>query len=925
MKPLRLVMSAFGPYAKRTEVDFTKLGERGLYLICGDTGAGKTTVFDAIVFALYGEASGANREPYMFRSKYAAGDTPTFVELSFSYCGKIYKILRNPEYERKKSRGDGVTSEKANAELTMPDGKVIAKVKDVNRAVVEILGIDREQFTQIAMLAQGDFARLLLSPTEDRKKIFQKVFRTHSFQRLQDELKEQVSSVRAQYEATGSSISQYIRGIICGENSLYYGQVCAAKDGGTPTEEVVELISKLIDEDGEQAKLIEGRLKECDGELDKLKVALAEGERREKLKEQYAQCTRQLADEEQRLARLKTELDAHAEDGAKISYLTDNIARLNAQLPLYDDLETKRAELGRLKAVALNQRETVKNCTAELDSARTKTAALEEEREKLKTAEIEAVKLQSEVKELDGKADELSRILDGIEKLHGEYAEYKQAAESYVKLREVSSAAQERYASMNRAYLDAQAGVLAGKLEEGKPCPVCGSVHHPAPATLNAKEICSAAELDNCKAVAEQAASEERAASDLAGRLKAAFEARSERIKTDAAKFTQIADGAKLKDVKDALNGIYYGVKGQFNEKNAEFNRLKQSLLKADKMAADIAAGREQADKFAARIAEAQVQAGKAESSVSQFEKDIQELKGKLAHADRESALRQKSQWEKSKTELEEGRERARNAYAECDKNVEKLRAQAESFERDLKDGNDGDTAACKERAQLLNAQKSQLTEDARQVNYRLLANTKCRSDLNAVLAKAGEIERRYAWVKALSDTANGTLSGKEKIMLETFVQAAYFDRVIVRANRRLLVMTDNQYELKRRRSAENNRSQSGLDLEVIDHYNGTSRSVKTLSGGESFKASLSLALGLSEEIQSSAGGIKLDTMFVDEGFGSLDGESLAQAIRALDGLSEGNRLVGIISHVAELKEKIEKQIIVKKDRVGGSYVEIVG
>ncbi|MDE7162626.1 MAG: SMC family ATPase [Clostridia bacterium] len=925
MKPLRLVMSAFGPYAKRTVVDFTKLGERGLYLICGDTGAGKTTVFDAIVFALYGEASGANREPYMFRSKYAAEDTPTFVELSFSYCGKTYKIVRNPEYERRKSRGDGVTSEKANAELTMPDGKVIAKVKDVNRAVVDILGIDREQFTQIAMLAQGDFARLLLSPTEDRKKIFQKVFRTHSFQRLQDELKEQVSAVRAQYDAAGSAIAQFMRGILCGESSSYTAQVNTAKDGGMPTAEAVELVSALIEEDGEQAKIIAGQLKECDGELDKLKVALAEAERREKLKEQYEQCTRQLALEKERFAGLKAELDSHAEDGAKISALTDNIARLSVQLPLYDELETKRNELGRLKAVAQNQRDIVKDSTAALESARTKTAALENEKEKLKAAEIEAVKLQAEVRELQGKADELARILDGVDKLHGEYAEYKQAAENYVKLRDRSAAAQERYASMNRAYLDAQAGVLAAQLEDGKPCPVCGSVHHPAPATLGGKQICNAAELDNCKAVAEQAAGEERAASDRAGQLKAAFEARSERIKTDAAKFTEIAEGAKLKDVKDALNGIYYGVKGQFGDKNAALNLLKQSLLRADKIAAEIEAGKAQAEKLAARIAEAQVQAGKADSSIAQFEKDIKELKGKLAHADRESALRQKTQWEKSRRELEEGRERTRNAYADCDKNVEKLRAQAENFARDLKEANDGDTAALKQRAAELSTRKAALTENSLQVNYRLQTNARCRTDLTRENELAGEIERRYAWIRALSDTANGTLAGKEKIMLETFVQAAYFDRVIVRANRRLLVMTDNQYELKRRRSAENNRSQSGLDLEVIDHYNGTSRSVKTLSGGESFKASLSLALGLSEEIQSSAGGIKLDTMFVDEGFGSLDGESLAQAIRALDGLSEGNRLVGIISHVAELKEKIEKQIVVKKDRVGGSYVEISG
>lgn len=925
MKPLKLVMSAFGPYAVRTELDFTKLGERGLYLICGDTGAGKTTVFDAIVFALYGEASGANREPYMFRSKYAAEETPTFVELEFFYRGREYKILRNPEYERKKSRGDGMTSEKANAELTMPDGKVIAKVKDVNRAVVEILGIDREQFTQIAMLAQGDFARLLLSPTEERKKIFQKVFRTHSFQRLQDVLKEQASAMRAEYDAADSAIAQYMRGIVCGEDSPYRESVSAAKNGEMPTDRAIGLITELLNDDGEQAKRIDGRLKECESELGKLNVLLGAADKREKTKEQYAQCKLQLAEEEKRLSQLKSDCDKRADDTAKITALVDNIARLNVQLPLYDELEAKRAEKERLSAAAFNQRKIIEISAAELNNARVKNVALEEEKDNLKSAEIESVKLQGEVKELAERTDELSRVLGDVEKLHGEYAEYKEAAGEYEKLRAQAAAAQERYSAMNRAYLDAQAGVLAEKLEEGKPCPVCGSLHHPSPATLSANDVHGAAELESCKSVAEQTARAERAASERAGRLKGAYEARAERIKRDAAKFTEITDGAKLKEVKDALDGIYGGVKRQFNEKSAAINALKQSLSKSGKIVAEIVAVKERIEKLTAGIAEAQINAGKAESETVRFENDIAALKNKLTHADRESALKQKLQWERDKTGLEQGFERARIAYINCDKNVEKLRVLTAGFARDLSDGNDGDVAAWKARAEELDTLKDSLNGALRQVHYRLQANAKCRDDLVQAYAQAGEIERKYTWVKALSDTANGTLTGKEKIMLETFVQAAYFDRVIVRANRRLLVMTDNQYELKRRRSAENNRSQSGLDLEVIDHYNGTSRSVKTLSGGESFKASLSLALGLSEEIQSTAGGIKLDTMFVDEGFGSLDGESLAQAIRALDGLSEGNRLVGIISHVAELKDKIERQIIVKKNRVGGSYVEIVG
>ena len=307
-----------------------------------------------------------------------------------------------------------------------------------------------------------------------------------------------------------------------------------------------------------------------------------------------------------------------------------------------------------------------------------------------------------------------------------------------------------------------------------------------------------------------------------------------------------------------------------------------------------------------------------------QLESDAAALRAKLGFGDSRSAKSKISELEEQIRKTEYGLKICRDNYAECDKKLGELRAQIKQCEQQLQAGVAQDEDKLTARKLALEEEKARVQAEQRGLSYRLQSNQKCLTEVTKAYSSIAAVDNKYRWVKALSDTANGTLTGKEKIMLETFVQAAYFDRVIVRANRRLLVMTDNQYELKRRSGAENNRSQTGLDLDVIDHYNGSERSVKTLSGGESFKASLSLALGLSEEIQSSAGGIKLDTMFVDEGFGSLDGDSLTQAIRALYGLSEGDRLVGIISHVADLKDKIDRQILVKKDRTGGSKITII-
>ena len=242
LRPLKLIMSAFGPYAGSTEVDFTSLGERGLYLITGDTGAGKTTIFDAITFALYGEASGEIREASMLRSNYADEKTPTFVELSFVLGGKEYRVRRNPEYNRPKARGEGFTLQKSDAELTLPDGKIITRQKDVNQQIVEILGIDRSQFTRIAMIAQGDFRKLLFASTEERKKIFQKLFHTHLYQSLQEELKRISAQMRKEFEKASASLDQYAEGILCGEEDPLFDIVLQAREHQIPVAKIAELL-----------------------------------------------------------------------------------------------------------------------------------------------------------------------------------------------------------------------------------------------------------------------------------------------------------------------------------------------------------------------------------------------------------------------------------------------------------------------------------------------------------------------------------------------------------------------------------------------------------------------------------------------------------------------------------------------------------
>ena len=920
MRPITLTMSAFGPYAAKTVIELDKLGTNGLYLITGDTGAGKTTIFDAITYALYGEASGNTRDVNMFRSKYAEPSTPTEVELTFEYAQKIYTVKRNPEYDRPKARGDGYTTEKANAELHYPDGRVVTKLKEVNKAIVDIMGIDRSQFTQIAMIAQGDFLKLLLASTEDRKKIFQKIFRTQCYYQLQERLKTETSKLAVEYNQTGSSIHQYIDGIACHPDDVLMLEVDKAKKGELKNTEAVQLVEKLIEQDDAALQKVLGQIGKLDKQKEAIAAQLAVAEKRKTTEDEQEKAKEKLALETQRLKRLETEKNKAAARQPEVQKAVEAIAKLEAQLPEYAEMQKKQTERTGLQKdlkesaqKIKTESETEKKLARNIAEFKAEQASLQNAGAAQAAQKAEKDRLAEQQKELN----ELKKEYAAYQKLE---AQLKKAQADYAQKSEDSGKKRAEYEHKNKLYLDAQAGILAETLTEGVPCPVCGALEHPHPAQ-KPENAPTKQELENCKAKAEEAEAATQEASSKASTCIG---------QVDTSRETLQAHGQKWLGT-DAVEEMERLCCEKQQQTAAALQKAEQQLKEIEKQLGRKAAldqlipqKEDELDQCKNRRGSYETQQAGDGAKLQAAKKRLKELAEKLSYPSEAEANQALQQLREQKEAWEKAIQETQKAYDECEKNLAALKGTLNGYQKTLQGMEKVDVQAVLAAQTKADQQKAAWQAQKNEISDRLAVNGPILKNLQPQISKMEETEKRLQCVQALSDTANGRLSGKEKIMLETYIQMTFFDRIIRRANVRLMVMSGGQYELKRRVNAENNRSQAGLELDVIDHYNGSERSVKTLSGGESFKASLALALGLSDEIQSSAGGIRLDTMFVDEGFGSLDEESLEQAVNALVGLTQGNRLVGIISHVIELKNRIDKQIVVTKEKSGGSKAEIL-
>ena len=920
MRPTKLIMTAFGPYAVKTVLDLEKLGKSGLYLITGDTGAGKTTIFDAITYALYGEASGYDRDASMLRSKYADPSTPTSVELEFVYAGKQYRIVRNPEYTRAKLSGKGTTTEKASAVLTYPDGRSIDRIKDVNSAIVDILGLTRDQFSQIAMIAQGDFRKLLISSTDERKKIFTKLFHTEPYARLQQKLKDDSNSLEKEYDEVKRQITQYIGELMWPNDDRFRENADLAVSDKLPLEETIELIGEVLDADDSKYKEVSDYQEELDKHLDIVKRRITQAQTWANSEKVLKEAEDGLKEKLPELELAKKAFEEARELEPEIENLTKEIAVQSSDLKEYMARESLSNRSALLNAEVNKNKESVSSWKNELEACINFCDLKTEEFNSLKDLDTTKIKLETEKQEIERRIAVIRSLILDSKVLNSDRLMLPVLSRDFNDNFRAMQVKNKAYQDAYNLYLKEQAGILAEGLVEGEPCPVCGSTEHPKCA-VKAANAPSAEQLNSLQELAENARNEAAELSNKLGELKAKIAERETNLKN---RMKELGLELGETDSIDAiLDSSEKALKERIDSLEKEIEETDNKIEQRSAIETELSEAESRKNELQKMIENTEKSIISKMSELEQIDRQIKELDGKLKHATLKEAQEELDSIVGQKETLESSLSKANKLYSDLNTLVERMLASKEAAQRSLEGKEEINLEEEGEKEEKLNEQIKSIDNDLSQIHLRIETNRRVKNNLVEREQKSKEIERRMSVIRPLSQTANGSLGSKEKIMLETYIQMTYFDRIIEKANRRLLVMTGEQYELKRREEAEDHRSQTGLELNVIDHYNGSERSVRSLSGGESFKASLSLALGLSDEIQSSAGGIRLDTMFVDEGFGSLDENSLQQAYEALAGLTEGNRLVGIISHVGELKEKIDKQIIVKKDKTGGSTAEI--
>lgn len=920
MRPLKITMSAFGPYAEKEIIDMSALGKSGLYLITGDTGAGKTTIFDAITYALYGALSGKNRNPSMMRSKYALSQTPTFVELIFENKGKEYRVLRSPEYERPAKRGEGLITQAPVAELFLPDGGVVTKTKEVTEKITEIIGIDFERFVGIAMIAQGDFLKLIMASTTERIEIFRKIFKTDFYNNLQNNLKQEAKKCKDEYERLVLSINQYINGALCDETDVLNLELEKAKNGELTFSDTVEIIERIYKNDLKSEEQLSTVLEKNEKEQENINSIITKANEALKAKEKLKNDKKLLENTKNKLQNAKITLE-NEQNNLKIrENLNENIAKFKEQLKDYDELLKLENSLKDLKSnhkkLLENREKLLKGKDEFLKNITAKKSRLEE----LKTVESDFREQQIKCDDYDKlkqKAKDTYKIykeyLGAENDLQSKITEYKNAADLSEKL-------SADFEIKNRLFLDEQAGILALTLKDGEKCPVCGSVSHPLPAKIS-KNAPSESELKEAKTQLENARkiSEEKSAdcSAVRGRVKEL------KKQTDIAVFSLLGE-CEFSEIKEKIFEYCDELKLKSDEAQTKLKSLKALSIEkenTEKEIPDLESSNLKNEQYLTKInqdiAECSADIKTVENTTEKYRKNLQystfeEAKAALAEIQNKRDIMQKAY------------DIALQSFNDVKSEFDKLSGSIKTLESQVESKSETDVSQQIISLDVLKEEKTKLVQKLDVIKTRISVNKGVLENISLKSKELKKAEQKHKTVVSLSDTANGNLSGKTKIMLETYVQMTYFDRIIKRANTRLMIMTGGQYELKRAEETDFKRSQSGLELNVIDHYNGSQRSVKTLSGGESFKASLSLALGMSDEIMSSAGGIGIDTMFVDEGFGSLDDESLSQAIGALMSLATSNRLVGIISHVSELKEKIDKMIVVRKEKSGGSSTQII-
>lgn len=875
MKPIQLVLSAFGPYVERTVIDFSALGEEGLFLIAGDTGAGKTTIFDAISFALYGEASGGKekRKSKSFHSDYVSDQTETYVELTFRHRGETWWIRRNLEYQRPaKKKKDGMettTRQAADAQMRNEDtGEEILRMDDVNRRVRELLGLTQDQFTQTVMIAQGDFLKILTASSDDRKKLFRDLFHTNLYVDLQSRLQEKNRACADEQKALEQVILS-AEGKIDPEAEFAEREILLSYCGQIQhTDALCALLARLIEQEKAAQEQARAQKKEAADQIGALIAAVTEGER----------INRDFADWESKKARLAALTAGQGEIDAQRAALA---AARRAQ-----QLETDEALMRRTRRDMDAQRAALSEAQAALEQAE---KALPEAETRMKEAESRGGEIHALLAQAKQMEDCLP-VLGEVERLKAALDTQKRELQ---RLTEDSSRAQAAYTAAQNSYYLSQAGLLARELKAGQPCPVCGSTAHPCPAQITPETVTRQA----LEQAAQRRETAEKAQSDAATRL--------------------AANQAALDEREDRLRALKIGADETRQRLAARIDAAHQAAADRQREIDEARSAYQTLDK---RKTAAQSAVDAAQKQLAALEKDLRAQteafeQKRAAHgfedeASYRLAKRTNAEIERLDREIRNYDEQKRTLAAQTHELEDKLSGRQRT---DLTALQNRRAAALDRQAKAENAEKAMV----RKLTLHESAEREIRQANAAIQKKRG----KWQIIQELYTCCAGIAAGnpRAKLTFEAYVQQYYFRFVVAAANKRLTRLTDGMFTLRVMREAANRVSQSGLDLEVLDRSTGQARDVSTLSGGESFLASLALALGLSDAVQSQSGQIRMDAMFIDEGFGSLDENALRSSIDVLLELADGKRLIGIISHVQELEERIDKQIVVTKTPNGST------
>lgn len=870
MRPLKLELCAFGPYASKTEIDFTLFGNSGIFLITGDTGTGKSTIFDAISFALYGEASlgKEKRSAKSFRSDYAKKEEKTYVTFEFEHKNKRYRVTRNPEYTRPKLKGEGEVKETADASLIEIDSSnVYTGVNLVNSMINDLLGLTKDQFSQTVMIAQGDFMKILNANSKDRKELFQKIFNTKLYSLFQEKLKLENSKCESTNKELNTKISLALSRI---DNYEEYNDYNLLNTYKTDSKYIYQMIDTLVDLNkylDDKQKEFNSKKKELDKKIEELVKTISVANTNNKLIKELESNKKNLLDFEK--------------NKESIELLKKNVNNAKLALPIISLEE---------KVDSINKQ--IKETNSEIDDL---DKLLLDNENLLKEKELVFKEICSDYNKLDLIKEEIIKIeavyssLVKKQQLNNELVKLdKELAKVYISKKEIVK----QYEEMEECFYKQQSASLALLLKDNEACPVCGSLEHPKPAIFEDLNI-SKDDIDNKKEELEKI---NEKLNDINSKLNSKTEVLNEQ--TEFIKNSGFDENVEINDL--------YNLKQMKSEFIAKTTKLyESSLVNIQELNKKISSLKGKKDVF-----------------INGLEKSLQDKK--LLEKEFEKELLKKfsniDDYNKSKLDFETITKKElqinkfESDYNACLKSIDILGKQVKEIEFV-----DVDSLTIDKNRLLV--EKTSLENKLNSYNNGLLNNTKVYKDLIEYKKQYDKNIEEWAVVKEVYECVSGQIASRAKLSFETYVQQYYFKQVISAANVRLNTLTSGMFILRCKNDSRDKRTQSGLDLEVLDRATGLWRDVNTLSGGESFMASLALALGLSDVVQAQSGGIRLDAMFIDEGFGTLDENSLRQALMLLDKLASSNKLIGIISHISELKEKIEKKIIIKKKTFGSNIV----